>query len=84
MIIMLLQSLIQIGGKTNIEQRIRRALENIYVKHIRKYSTQGAGLRLLVSMRFQVLFHSPFRGSFHLSLTVLVHYRSHIVFSLAA
>ena len=27
-------------------------------------------------MQFQVLFHSPNRGSFHLSLTVLVHYRS--------
>jgi hypothetical protein len=33
-------------------------------------------LRLLVGLRFQVLFHSPHRGSFHLSLTVLVHYRS--------
>ena len=33
-------------------------------------------LRPLVSARFQVLFHSPVRGSFHLSLTVLVHYRS--------
>jgi hypothetical protein len=32
-------------------------------------------LRLLVSIRFQVLFHSPNRGTFHLSLTVLVHYR---------
>jgi len=31
---------------------------------------------VLVSMQFQVLFHSPNRGSFHLSLTVLVHYRS--------
>jgi hypothetical protein len=29
-----------------------------------------------------VLFHSPHRGSFHLSLTVLVHYRSTKVFSL--
>jgi hypothetical protein len=29
-----------------------------------------------------VLFHSPHRGSFHLSLTVLVHYRSSKVFSL--
>ncbi len=29
-----------------------------------------------VSVRFQVLFHSPHRGSFHLSLTVLVRYRS--------
>ncbi len=39
-------------------------------------------LRLLVSLRFQVLFHSPHRGTFHLSLTVLVHYRSPGVFSL--
>ena len=31
----------------------------------------------LVGMWFQVLFHSPPRGAFHLSLTVLVHYRSH-------
>jgi hypothetical protein len=36
----------------------------------------------LVSARFQVLFHSPHRGSFHLSLTVLVRYRSSSVFSL--
>src|SRR5690606_19893333 len=28
------------------------------------------------------LFHSPLRGSFHLSLTVLVHYRSLEIFSL--
>ena len=34
------------------------------------------GLRPLVSTWFQVLFHSPVRGTFHLSLTVLVHYRS--------
>ena len=33
-------------------------------------------LSLFVSIWFQVLFHSPHRGSFHLSLTVLVHYRS--------
>ena len=31
----------------------------------------------LVSMWFQDLFHSPHWGAFHLSLTVLVHYRSH-------
>jgi hypothetical protein len=35
-----------------------------------------ARLRLLVGIRFQDLFHSPRRGSFHLSLTVLVRYRS--------
>ena len=39
-------------------------------------------LRLLVGLRFQGLFHSPHRGSFHLSFTVLVHYRSQSVFSL--
>ena len=39
-------------------------------------------LPLIVSARFQVLFHSPNRGSFHLSLTVLVRYRSSRVFSL--
>ena len=39
-------------------------------------------LRLFVSLWFQVLFHSPHRGTFHLSLTVLVHYRSPNVFSL--
>lgn len=39
-------------------------------------------LRPVVSTRFQVLFHSPQRGSFHLSFTVLVHYRLSNVFSL--
>ena len=29
----------------------------------------------IVCNRLQVLFHSPSRGSFHLSLAVLVHYR---------
>ena len=33
-------------------------------------------LRPLVGTWFQELFHSPARGAFHLSLTVLVHYRS--------
>ena len=33
-------------------------------------------LKQLAGARFQVLFHSAVRGSFHLSLTVLVHYRS--------
>ena len=35
-----------------------------------------AGLRPLVGVWFQDLFHSLVQGSFHLSLTVLVHYRS--------
>ena len=33
-------------------------------------------LQPLVGVWFQGLFHSSVRGSFHLSLTVLVHYRS--------
>ena len=33
-------------------------------------------LRPLVGVRVQGLFHSAARGAFHLSLTVLVHYRS--------
>ncbi|CAN0481659.1 unnamed protein product [Scytosiphon promiscuus] len=30
----------------------------------------------LVGVQFQVLFHPSIRSAFHLSLTVLVHYRS--------
>ena len=40
-------------------------------------SEDASSLLPLVSMWFQDLFHSPHRGAFHLSLTVLVHYRSH-------
>ena len=39
-------------------------------------------LRLLVGIRFQVLFHSASSRTFHLSLAVLVRYRSSSVFSL--
>ena len=41
-------------------------------------------LRLLVNIWFQVYFTRPHRASFHLSLTVLVHYRSLKVFSLTS
>ena len=41
-----------------------------------------SGLRPARSTGFQDLFHSPRRGAFHRSLTVLVHYRSQAVFSL--
>src|SRR5512133_1769603 len=43
-----------------------------------------ARLRLFVSTWFQILFHLPYRDAFHLSLTVLVHYRSHTIFSLGS
>jgi hypothetical protein len=35
-----------------------------------------SGLQQIVGVWFQVLFHSLIQGTFHLSLTVLVHYRS--------
>ena len=35
-----------------------------------------AGLRRVVSKVFQILFHPPIWGTFHLSLTVLVRYRT--------
>ena len=51
---------------------------------IRHPSCEGTALSLTVGRWFQDLFHSPRRGTFHLSLTVLVHYRSRDVFSLGA
>ncbi len=41
----------------------------------RTFLRRGIVLQLFVDTRFQVLFNSPNGGSFHLSLTVLVHYR---------
>ena len=48
------------------------------MQKVRGHTFRQAGivLPLLVGVRFQVLFHSPHRGAFHLSLAVLVHYRS--------
>ena len=45
---------------------------------MQKARRRPLGLRPLVNERFQVLFHSPVRGASHLSLTVLVHYRSSV------
>jgi hypothetical protein len=52
----------------------------IVLQKARRHRTSR--LRLLVRTQFQVLFHSATRGSFYLSLTVLVHYRSQDIFSL--
>jgi hypothetical protein len=43
---------------------------------MQKARRQDCSLRPLVGARFQVLFHSLIQSTFHLSLTVLVHYRS--------
>ena len=53
-----------------------RTTRHIIMQKARRRPERIIGLRLLVDTRFQVLFHSPNRGAFHLSLTVLVHYRS--------
>ena len=49
---------------------------------MQKARSHPEGLLQLVSVWFQELFHSLVQGTFHLSLTVLVHYRSLDVFSL--
>ena len=64
-----------------ILQKARRQAER-RTAGFRRCTDPPSALRLLVGLRFQVLFHSPHRGAFHLSLTVLVHYRSPNVFSL--
>ena len=60
----------------------RQITRRLILQEARRHPRFRIGLRLLVSSRFQVLFHSPVRGTFHLSLTVLVLYRSLNVFSL--
>ena len=60
--------------------------------HSPDHSTKGTPLALgpatgqwpLTAGKYEVSgsLSSPFRGAFHLSLTVLVHYRSHWIFSL--
>ena len=63
-----------------LTSRLRRNSPDHNAKGTQSEDTRGEprGLLLpLVGMWFQVLFHSPHRGAFHLSLTVLVHYRLH-------
>ena len=55
---------------TSLVMVTRRFIMQKARRHITKM------LRPLVGDWFQVLFHSPRRGAFHLSLTVLVRYRS--------
>ena len=60
-------------------EHLRLATDNNSQTHYAK-GKQSPLARLLhiVCSGLQVLFHSPNRGSFHLSLAVLVHYRSPI------
>ena len=51
-----------------------RVTRRLIMQKARSHHTKW--LLPIVSTRFQDLFHPPVRGAFHLSLTVLVHYRS--------
>ena len=55
---------------------LRGSVINAFWLNLANYQQARFKLPLIVRKRFQVLFHSPLRGSFHLSLTVLVRYRS--------
>ena len=60
----------------SVAKRLRLATDNNSQTHYAKGKRSPlAWLPHIVCKRFQVLFHSPSRGSFHLSLAVLVHYR---------
>ncbi len=52
-----------------------RLTRRLIMQKARRHRSEDR-LRPLVSVWFQDLFHSVIHGSFHLSLTVLVHYRS--------
>jgi hypothetical protein len=54
---------------------LQRVTSRLIMQKARGHPPKG-GLPPHVGTRFQVLFHCPKRGTFHLSLTVLVHYRS--------
>ena len=58
----------------NILTLPKKVTRRFIMQKARRHRTNR--LRPLVSVRFQVLFHPLIQGSFHLSLTVLVHYRS--------
>jgi hypothetical protein len=59
----------------------RPTTRRLILQKARRHSTCVL-LRPARGARFQALFHSPWRGAFHRSLTVLVPYRSSAVFSL--
>ena len=64
-------------GLTWLEGVTRRPImQKVRSRPATGVAPRRTGLLPLVDIRVQVLFHSPHRGAFHLSLTVLVHYRS--------
>ena len=70
------------NGLTLLSRVTRRLIMQKVRGHTFLRRSGNIVLPLIVGLRFHILFHSPYRGAFHLSLTVLVHYRSSMVFSL--
>ena len=70
------------NGLTLLSKVTRRLIMQKVRGHTCLRRSKDIVLPLIVGLRFHILFHSPHRGAFHLSLTVLVHYRSSTVFSL--
>ena len=71
---MAVQELVSLGVEEfgmQLSNSLTRRLSNCSIGPEAKWSR----LLHIVGIWFQVLFHSPSRGSFHLSLAVLVHYR---------
>lgn len=66
-----IQTRFRCGSAYDWLNRPRRVTRRIILQKARRQATLGLALRLHVSRRFQDLFHSPRRGTFHRSLTVL-------------
>jgi hypothetical protein len=74
----LIDALFGLGFPTPASRKELSSL-HILTRRLIKQKARNHSTKLLlhlVGTWFQVLFHSPHRGTFHLSLTVLVHYRS--------
>ena len=73
----LIDALLGLGFPTPASRKELSSLHILTRRLIKqKARNHSEELSHLVGTWFQVLFHSPHRGTFHLSLTVLVHYRS--------
>ena len=67
-----IQTCFRCGSGCNCLNRPRRVTRRIILQKARRQAVRkNLALRLHVSIRFQGLFHSPRRGTFHRSLTVL-------------
>jgi hypothetical protein len=66
-----IQTRVRYGSGFNCLNQPRRVTRRVILQKARRHTAPKRVLRLHVSRRFQGLFHSPRRGTFHRSLTVL-------------